>query len=156
MLLTLLLAWAAALEEIDGYTGLFTSSSAGSSDAPINYYVQLIRGDDQDEAPRAGARPVGPKLARDIRAAFRMKNFWEIDRHLLSIPVGRQGQVALSGGRAVSIDLSEAGKRKVAVFRDGTLWERAIRPRGNQMTIIGGQEKATDAWFVVVRRDEPP
>jgi len=61
----------------------------------------------------------------------------------------------MSKEREVEIDLSNRNRRKVTAFENGKVIQRAMRPSGEGMTVIGGERDATSAWFIVVRRDRP-
>ncbi|SPE56419.1 hypothetical protein SBV1_240002 [Verrucomicrobia bacterium] len=119
------------------------------------YYVQLVRGTDTDQPPSPGSERVGPKLLGTFGSAFRLRNYWEVMRREVSVAPGHVARVRLSDQRVVEIDLSDQALRKVTAFSDGELVDRISKPRGEAMTIIGGNRDGNSVWFIVVRRDKP-
>jgi hypothetical protein len=119
------------------------------------FYVQLLRGTNQDEPPQPGSRPVGIKVARHLHAALHWRNYWEIKRQQVAVCSGKTTRVCLSNDRAVEIDLTNRNRRRVTAFENGKIVQRTLRPAGEGMTVIGGERDPDSAWFIVVRRDEP-
>lgn len=119
------------------------------------FYVQLVRGNNEDAPPQPGSRPVGIKVARHLRAALNWKNYWEVNRRRVAVYSGNATRVGLSKEREVEIDLSNCNRRKVTAFENGKVIQRTMRPFGEGMTVIGGERDAASAWFIVVRRDQP-
>lgn len=128
---------------------------ANKAQHPVMYYVQLIRGNDSDKPPTLGNKPAGPKLDTQLRAVFKWKSYWEVNREDVKVVPGQKTKVRLSKDRDVEIDLTEAGKRKVTAFQNGKALECTTRPLGESMTIIGGDRDPKSVWFIVVRRDKP-
>jgi hypothetical protein len=119
------------------------------------FYVQLVRGNNEDAPPEPGSRPVGIKIARRLRAALNWKNYWEVNSREVAICSGKASRVCLSKGREVEIDLSNRNRRRVTAFENGRVVQRTLRPVGEGMTVIGGERDQESAWFIVVRRDRP-
>ncbi len=119
------------------------------------FYVQLIRGNDQNEPPQPGSHPVGIKVAKHLHAALPWRNYWEINRQQVAICSGKCARVCLSKDRTVEIDLSNRNRRRVTAFENGKIVQRTLRPSGEGMTVIGGERDPGSAWFIVVRRDQP-
>ncbi len=119
------------------------------------YYVQLVRGTDQDNPPQPGAKAIGPKLAKRLQPVFRWKNYWEMNRVKVTMEVGKKTRVRLSKRHEVEIDLSAAGKRTIHFYQDGKRVSTSTQPIGESVTIQGGNSTAESAWFIVVRRDKP-
>lgn len=121
----------------------------------ILYYVQLVRGNNEEKSPDAASKPVGPKLSQELRRVFGWKSYWEVSRHQVEVLPSKKAKVKLSADREVEIDLSVAGKRKVIAYSEGKPISEITRPAGQKMTIIGGDRDKDSAWFIVVRRDKP-
>jgi hypothetical protein len=119
------------------------------------FYVQLVRGNNDDAPPQPESRPVGIKVARHLRAALNWKNYWELNRKQVAICSGNTKRICLSKEREVEIDLSNGNRRKVTAFENGRVVQRTMRPAGDGMTLIGGERDAESAWFIVVRQDRP-
>jgi hypothetical protein len=121
----------------------------------ITYYVQLVRGNNEEKSPDAASKPIGPKLSNELRRVFAWKSYWEVSRHQVEVHPSRKAKVKLSADREVEIDLSVSGKRKVIAYSEGKPISEITRPAGQKMTIIGGDRDKHSAWFIVVRRDKP-
>ncbi len=119
------------------------------------YYVQLVRGTDNEQPPAPRSKRVGHKLAQTFGPVFRCKGYWEISRQQVTLSPGQVSRVELGNGRAAEIDLRSPKERKVAAFVDGKLVDRTCIPKGEGMTIIGGKREDKGVWFIVVRRDKP-
>ena len=122
---------------------------------PLIYYVQLVRGTDEEAPPPVGSRRIGPKLSETFHAVFRLRNYWELDRQQVALLPGQRVKVRLTPEREVEIDLRRPELRRVTAFQNGEAVDRIVRPSGEAKTIIGGKRDSKSAWFVVVRRDKP-
>lgn len=131
------------------------TEAIGADAETRTYYVQLVRGNSEAQAPEPGARPIGPKLAKRLQGVFKWERYWEIKRRKIEIVRGKKAKVRLSNEREVEIDLSDAVHRKVVAYQSGKVVSRAICPVGEGITIIGGSRDTNSVWFIVVRRDPP-
>jgi len=118
------------------------------------FYVQLVRGNNEEAPPQPGSRPVGMKVARHLKP-LNWRNYWELNRRQVAVCSGNATRVCLSNGREVEIDLTDHGHRRVTAFENGKVIQRISRPSGEGMTVIGGERDQESAWFIVVRRDRP-
>ncbi len=128
----------------------------GAEPRTTTYYVQLIRGSDSDTPPSPDSKQIGPKLAGTFGSVFKWKNYWEIAARQVEVPAGQKARVNLNNERAVELDLSQPGKRKVSALRNGEVVASTISPTSEAMTITGGDRgEQHGCWFIVVRRDKP-
>jgi|ERR1043166_4549682 hypothetical protein len=118
------------------------------------YYVQLIRTSDSTNAPQAGARLVGPKLADKFHAVFKGKTYWETKCQEVLVAPGHPVKVSLTSHRDIEIGVTDAN-RTITLFYDGQAVNRIIAARGEGMSVIGDTSKKEPTCFVVVRRDKP-
>jgi len=128
---------------------------AKGQDQPITYYVQLIRGTDSEKPPAPESKRVGPKLKETFGSVFRWKHYWEMSRREIAVSGGQRKLVNLNKERSVEIDLADSNRTKVTAFRNGKAMDRTVKPRGQGMTLIGGDRDSDSIWFIVVRRDKP-
>ena len=129
--------------------------AAAAAEKPLTYYVQLVRCNDQNQAPEPGSKRVGPKLAGKFQCVFRCASYWEISQDKLEVPSNGHVRAHLRNGREVEIDLTQQGKRRISTFHKGRLIDRSVEPASENMTLIGGDRDQTSHWFIVVRRDKP-
>ena len=141
-----------------GILALATFALAGISRAEegaATYYVQLIRGTDEDKPPVRACHRVGPRLVATLRPVLKWKSYWEICCKPVTLEPGHVTRVLLGNGREVEIDLSVPKKRKVTAYQDGVAVDRTTSTMGDRMSITGGDRDEQSVWFIVVRRDKP-
>jgi hypothetical protein len=146
-MIVLLLIFAVLAVPLNGRGGVDTGK--------LTFYVQLVRATDRSNAPVPGGRLIGPKLAERIQPVYRWREYWEIDRKMVSIQQGQKARVRLNPEREVEIDLSTPSKRKVTVFFQGRPMVVETQHAGTGMSIAGGDREGNGAWFIVVRKDKP-
>lgn len=130
------------------------ATHAGDTNA-VNFYLQLVRGTDNDRPPAAGARRLGPKLSGSLHSVFKWAHYWEINQQAIAVAPGARKQVVLSKERSVEIDLRQANKQRTTAFSNNKSVSSITQPASETMTIIGADRDTKSAWFVVVRRDKP-
>ncbi len=126
-----------------------------ADEAAPTYYVQLVRGNNEDQPPAPGIRLIGPKLSKSLHSVFRWKSYWEVGRRTVAVAAGAKTKVFLSKERTVEIDLSQPMKRKITAVSNGVPVCCTTQTVGEGITVIGADRDPASAWFVVVRRDKP-
>ena len=119
------------------------------------FFVQLVRGSDVTTPPEPGATLVGPKVAKQLQPMFRWKNYWEVQRATVEVEKQKVGRVELKGGHSLEIDLTQANKRAIRMFRDKKLVRTLVCAKGDEFTIQGSDPGDGKVWFIVVRSDTP-
>lgn len=137
------------------FVGVGNTTSVRADEEKITYYVQLVRGSNDLEAPETGAHRIGPTLSKRFHSVFKWDNYWEIKRQKVDLALGQKSKIRLNKDREVEIDLKDAAHRTVVAFQSGKPVSRMIHPIGAGMTIIGGDRDEKSVWFIVVRRDPP-
>lgn len=137
------------------FVGFLLNGTPSAEHQSNIFYVQLVRGNNDDAPPEPGIRPAGMKVARHLRSALNWKYYWELNCKEVAICPGKTRKVCLSRQREVEIDLTNRGRRRVTAFENGRVIQRTMRPAGEGMTVIGGERDSESAWFIVVRRDRP-
>jgi hypothetical protein len=127
-----------------------------AQDRSVSFYLQLVRGNDQDAPPTLDSKPVGPVLAERLQAVFKWKNYWELKRETAVVKCGQKVGKALSPERRVEIELLDANTMKVRVYVNGRLSRCRTQPVHNAFYIAGGDKDESQSWFVVVRREPLP
>jgi hypothetical protein len=128
---------------------------AGPKAESVAYYVQLIRGTEQDQPPDPKSKRIHPRLAGAFYSVFKWKSYWEISSREVELEAGRVVRVRLNPERDVEIDLTDPSKRAVTAFLNGKKVQRTVSPRTEARTFIGGDRDSNSAWFIVVSRYEP-
>src|SRR5437870_3166918 len=96
----------------------WASQAAGAletASAPLTYYVQLIRGTDQ-EYQEATWKPVGPKLSSRLSPIFRWKNYWQVNCQSVSVKKGKPTRHRLSDVREVEIELVNPSEIEIRLY----------------------------------------
>ena len=133
--------------------GLNAASAAEAE--KTTFYVQLIRGNNDEKPPVADAKRIGPKLSKQLQPVFAWKSYWQVNRLEVPLASGQKTKVQLSKEREVEIDLTHPDKRTVIIYAQGKEVSRITRPVGEAMSIGGGDRDGKSGWFIVVRRDKP-
>src|SRR5208283_1180085 len=81
--------------------------SARAEKQGVTFYLQLIRGTDNDQPPTPDAKRVGSELTRRLEM-FKWKNYWEISRCAVVIEPGGKSRQRMSSRREVEIALTPA------------------------------------------------
>ena len=127
-----------------------------ATDSPgINFYLQLIRGNDQDTPPIADAKPIGPKLSEKLRSVCKWKSYWELKRDSVVVKPGQTVRKRLSPEREVEIELWDSQRMATRIYTNGKLTRSRTQPAEAAFFIAGGDKGEHQSWFIVVRRDRP-
>jgi len=121
----------------------------------VTFHVQLIRGADSDKPDDPSWKAIGPKLNKNLRTVFRWTNYWEVKRESATLAKGKVAKLRLTPERTVEIKLLDPPNTQIRLFHNGGLTRCSHQPIRQHMTILGGDSKSGDPWFVVVRRDKP-
>lgn len=119
------------------------------------FYVQLVRGNDQENPPTPGARPAGPKLSKRLQCVCRWKHYWELNRGVVVVRHGEAVRTRVSPEREVEIQLLDAQNMATRIYRDGELIRSRKAPVAGTFDITGGDSGNHQSWFIVVRQDKP-
>jgi hypothetical protein len=130
---------------------LLTAPARGAD--PVTYYVQLIRGTDQDQSPNPNSKRIQPHLSGTFHSVFKWKSYWEISSRHVELQAGRATRVRLNPEREVEIDLTDPSRRAVTAILNGKKVQRIVSPRSEERTLIGGDRDGNSAWFIVVSRN---
>ena len=121
----------------------------------VTFHIQLIRGADSDKPDDPSWKVIGPKLNKNLRTVFRWTNYWEVKRESATLAKGKVAKLRLTPERTVEIRLLAPPNTQIRLFHNGGLTRCSHQPIRQHMTILGGDSKSGDPWFVVVRRDKP-
>jgi hypothetical protein len=130
------------------------SGGVVAGDDPVTFYVQLLRGTNEEKSEDIKIKEVGPKLRKKLSPVFRWKNYWEVSRTAVTVGKGKTGRVQLPNSHALEIELLNPAESEVRLYLNGALRRKSRQPIHNRTTIMGGDNN-DDCWFVVVRRDPP-
>jgi len=126
-----------------------------AGDQPVTLYAQVIRGTDQEKPPKAGWKPVGPKLSGRLCPKFRWNYYWEVSRREVTARPGKPTRIKLTPDREIEIELRGTGESEIRLYSAGKLVRKSRQSRESKMTIMGGGWEESESWFIVVRRDKP-
>ena len=129
--------------------------AARADNQSVTFYLQLICGTDDDQAPAPDARPAGAEVTRRLQA-FKWNYYWEISRRAVVVDPGGKTRKRMSARHEVEIALTTPGEMTIRIYADGKLSRRKTQPSETPFFIAGGDKEEAQAWFIVVRRDNPP
>jgi len=125
-----------------------------AGDDPVTFYVQLLRGTNEEKTEDIKDKEIGPKLRKKLSPVFRWKNYWEVSRTSVTVGKGKAGRIQLPNAHALEIELLNPAESEVRLYLNGSLRRKSRQLIHNRMAIMGGDNN-DDCWFVVVRRDPP-
>jgi len=131
------------------------AGAPGAEGQPLIYYVQLIRGTDQEHRQEAAWKPIGPKLANRLSPVFRWRNYWEVSCQPVFVEKGKVSRCRLSDVREVEIALINPSEIEIKLYLKSVLMEKSRQLVRTHMAIMGGDRIKDESWFVVVRREKP-
>jgi len=130
--------------------------AAAAEDPGMTFYLQLVRGNDEDRPPARGAKPIGPELSQRLHAVFRWKHYWELKRDQVVLKSGAKVRRQMTAEREVEIQRLNQEQVEIRVYREGKVARIERHSTRTQFILIGGDKEENQCWFIVVRRDKPP
>ncbi len=127
----------------------------GAEEAGKRFYVQLVRGNDQEQPPVPGATMAGPRVTERLQGVLRWKHYWEVERDSLVVSTGHKVRKRISPEREVEIEMSQSQDVAVRIYMNGKLAQIRKQPATGAFFITGGDKGKDQSWFIVVRDDEP-
>ena len=121
----------------------------------VTFHVQLIRGSDSEQPEDPAWKPVGTKLGKNLRGVFRWKNYWEVKREAVMLSKDKVARLRLTREHEVEVKLLDPPNTRIRLYQNGELIRCSHQPISEHMSILGGEYKTGECWFVVVRRDKP-
>lgn len=126
-----------------------------AEEKPLIFYVQLIRGGNEEKPPEAKAKPVGPKLSQLLTPVFRWKHYWEVSEHEVKVSPGKVTKLPLKV-RDLEIQLLPEDQLELRLYQKGKLVRTSRQKlKSASIEVMGGSPNDDNAWFVVVRKDKP-
>lgn len=119
------------------------------------FYLQLIRGNDEDKPPLPNAGPIGLKLHAKLHSVCKWKYYWELNRIAVVIKPGQKVRRRMSPEREIEIELWDSQRMAARIFLNGQLVQSRTQPAEAAFLITGGDKGENQSWFIVVRRDKP-
>src|ERR1051326_2967839 len=137
---------------------LMPARTARADAQPLLYYIQLIRGTDQEHR-EAAWKPIGPKLSSRLSPIFRWKKYWEVHRQAIAVEKSKISRCRLSNEREVEIEPigppeMELKEIEIKVYLNGHMAEKSRQPVSAHMTIVGGERTPDDCCSSAARRSE--
>jgi len=118
------------------------------------YFVQLIVGTNREKPPDGGKR-IGPKLKMELSPVFQWREYWEVSRNKIDVVADKRSRIRLTEARELEIQHFSEDRRILRLFRDGKVVRKVKDSMSARRLIMGGDSNKDEAWFVVIRRDEP-
>ena len=120
----------------------------------VTYFVQLIVATN-GEKPDAAKTKVGPKLQKQLSPVFQWADYWEVSRKTVAATRGKHSRIRLDKERELELEHVSGDRLVLRLFRDGKLVRKMKGLIPKCRVVMGGDSSHDQAWFIVVRRDEP-
>ena len=139
------------------YLGLNLPRAAAADAAGMTVQAVLVWGTNEEKPPNKNLKELEPELARKLRKApYKWKNYFEVDRRLVTIPSNASKRVPMS--EHCELDMKNLGEDRIEVKLTGRgkLVSRNVEPlpMGHTM-ILSGDDKNDNAWLIVLRQQQP-
>jgi hypothetical protein len=134
---------------------LALAGAPAAQSSGLTFYLQLIRGNDQNSPPTQSAKPIGPVLTQKLSSVFKWKNYWELKRDCITIKQGGRLRKRLSAQHDVEIELPNPDTFTIRIYLNGHLTRARTQPARDAFCVAGGNAANDQSWFIVVRRDAP-
>ena len=105
-----------------------------AGDDPVTFYVQLLRGTNEEKTEDIKVKEIGPKLRKRLSPVFRWKNYWEVSRTTVAVGKGKAGKIQLPNAHALEIELLNPAESEVRLYVNGALRRKSRQPIHNRMT----------------------
>jgi len=120
----------------------------------ITYFLQLIAATNGQKPHDAKAR-IGPRLQKQLSPVFQWAHYWEVSRKTVTTAIGRNSRIRLDKERELELENVSGERLVLRLFRDGKLVRKMKGLIPKCRVVMGGDSSHNEAWFIVVRRDEP-
>jgi hypothetical protein len=130
-----------------GFNSVF---AAGEKEKEQKLQARLIWGTDaSSNDPKI--KPVDAQLKEKFSHMFKWKNYFEVDRQHFSIAPDEHKKVKMSPKCDIEVHNEGQGMFEIRLIGEGKLRDRVRQTvKAGKLLVIGGDDKNSNAWFVVV------
>ena len=127
---------------------VFQTQALAENDA-IKFDTQLIWGTNDKKPEDRDLKDVDAKLIDKLKAVFKWKNYYTVEKKALAVPLKGAGKVKLSD--KCELELQDLGNMmfEVRLLGEGKL-VKTMRQQITSDLVIAGDDKNDTAWFVVI------
>jgi hypothetical protein len=119
------------------------------------FYVQVIRGSNDEKPPESQAKAVGPKMSQVLTPVFKWKYYWLVSEQEVTVASNKVSKLSVQV-RDLEIQVMPEEQVEVKLFEKGKLMRTSrqkISP--SAPLVMGGSPNDNNAWFIIVRKDKP-
>jgi hypothetical protein len=129
-------------------------ANAADDNAQV-FYVQLIRGSNDEKPPESQAKAVGPKMSQVLTPVFKWKYYWQVSEQEVSVAPAKVSKLNLQV-RDLELQIMPEDQVEARLYEKGKLM-RTSRQKVSAAAplVMGGSPNDNNAWFIVVRKDKP-
>ena len=137
--------------------GVSLPRHAAAGAAEMTVQAVLVWGTNGEKPPNKDLKELEPELARKLsKAPYKWKNYFEVDRRLLTVSPSENKHVAMS--EHCELEIKNLGDERIEVklIGRGKPVSRNVEslPPGHTM-ILSGDDKNDNAWLIVLRQQPP-
>ena len=130
-------------------------SQAATNPPELKLQAQLVWGTN-------GAKPDDPKLkevdsevTEKLRAVFRWKNYFEVNRQTFSVPASSSKTARMSEQCEIEVHNPGDGAIEVKLHGQGKMVvKKTQKIKAGELLVFAGDDKNDTAWFVVLKELE--
>jgi hypothetical protein len=129
--------------------------AADSPGSEMTFYLQVVHGNNTNQPPGPEAKPIGPKLSKTLHSIFKWDYYWEVKRDSIALKPGGKTRKRMTAEREIEIMLISATQMEIRMYRNGKVTRIQKQSTETRFFVLGGEDGENQAWFIIVRRDEP-
>jgi hypothetical protein len=133
---------------------LLTALPGWGAPGELGLRALLIWGTDGSRPTNQKLRELDPELRGKLRAVFKWKDYFEVDRQAVKVPLASKKRVRMSPKCEIEVENAGDSTIEVKLFGEGKLVvkKRQVLNPG-ELLVLAGEDKNDTAWFVVVHLD---
>lgn len=133
----------------------FAVVSTQTTATDLRLEARLIWGTNDKESPNPKHKRIDTPLTEKLSKLFKWQHYFEVNRHVLSLPVNGMRKVEMSPKCVVEIKHLGDSRVKVKLFGEGKFVSQTTEtlPKGDWL-VLAGSSKNDTAWFIVLKAIE--
>jgi len=130
----------------------FAVVSTQTPAADLNLEARLIWGTNDKESSNPKHKRIDTPLTEKLSKLFKWQHYFEVNRHVVTLPVNGMKRVEMSPKCVVEIKHLGDSRVEVKLFGEGKFVSQTTEtlPKGDWL-LLAGSSKNDTAWFVVLK-----
>lgn len=124
---------------------------AADNESPTDFEIRLIWGSNDSTSPDPTHKKLDSALTSWLKKKLRWGYYYEVNRKVESIQVGKTAVVKLSNKCTVKVKNNGNSRLYVELLGDNKMVNK-VTDTLKEWLILAGDDKNDTAWFVVIRK----